>query len=243
MGAIKSRVAKLARSLGYDVRRVESQPEAQWMAHARPLIERRDAQTIDDARALRRKYEEPVFGEVAVWELVERQALCIDEMDVRLGLVNQFVHALQVADGMVADGITDDELLVVALVHDIGKLPVLVGEDPANVGSMTYVMSGPEPGAGLDQCIVQWGHDEFGYTRLRDHVPEHLAWLVRYHSIDIEQARPFMDERDATYVEQYLRPFRHYDGSTKSIVRMPDARNLARYREMIEEAFPHPIRF
>ncbi len=241
MGSMKRHGARLARGFGYDVRRMNPRPDP-WREQVQLVVERRNRQTVEDVRALVEKYREPIFGRVPVWQLIERLALCIDGADPSLGLVSQHIHTLQVVDGMIADGIDDPDLLVAAMVHDIGKLLLLVGEDPANVGGMTRVLRPPASGAGLDNCVMQWGHDEFGYSRLREHVPEHVAWLIRYHSIDLSDCAAFMDDRDRRFATQYLELFSRYDDGTKSAVRVPRPFD-PRYRELIERAFPDPILF
>ncbi len=65
-------------------------------------------------------------------------------------------------DAMDRDGIDDPELLLAVLVHDLGKLLLVAGEDPANVVCMNSPIGEPTPGVGLDQCTFQWNHDEFG---------------------------------------------------------------------------------
>ena len=92
--------------------------------------ERQDAETV--AR-LRHKYEAPVLGDVRVWELVELLAQCIDPSDGRLFGASQQFHVLQMLDAMEHDRVTDPDLVLAALVHDIGKVLLLFGEDPANV--------------------------------------------------------------------------------------------------------------
>jgi Myo-inositol oxygenase len=152
------------------------------------------------------------------------------------------VHALQVAEAMEADGVDDPDLLVAALVHDMGKVLLLVGEDPANVGGATAVIGSAGAGLGLERCTLQWGADEFAYSRLEGHVPDHVAWLVRYHSIDIEACRTYMDERDVRYVDAYLTRFQQYDDPSKSWSHLPN-RRLEDYRDLIEAWFPEPILF
>ena len=241
MGAMRRYAVRLTRGLGYEVRRVRSTPDP-WREQVRVVTARRDRQTVDDVRSLTQKYREPIFGTVRMWDLVERLALCIDGADPDLPMVSQHVHALQVVDGMIADGIDDPHLLVAGMVHDIGKLLLLVGEDPANVGGMTRVIDAPGVGAGLDNCILQWGHDEFGYSRLKDHVPEHVAWLIRYHSVDLDSCTDLMDERDRQFAARYLELLRRYDTGTKSTVRVPSS-SEARCRDLVERAFPDPIVF
>ena len=183
-----------------------------------------------------------MFGRVRVWDLVERQAQCVDPTDRKLFLASQGVHVLQMLDGMDRDGTTDRDLVLAALIHDVGKLLLLTGEDPANVVCTNWPIGEYDDGCGLDQCIFQWNHDELGYQRFKDHVPDHIAWLVRYHSIDTEQTVHLMDARDRAYNEQYLTAFRRYDQGTKSPYAIP-VRRLAEYRDVIEEAFPSAILF
>ena len=124
----------------------------------------------------------------------------------------------------------------------VGKVLLLTGEDPANVVCANSPIGEFADGCGLDHTVLQWNHDEFGYTRFKDHVPEHVAWLVRYHGINMDSCVPLMDERDRAYHERYLTTFRHYDQGTKSPYTIPVS-NLADYRDVIEEAFPSPIIF
>ena len=234
------------RRSGYEVRRVQSaapapRPDAEFHASARAINQRHCAQTIDDVRALEEKYGTPAFGRVRVWDLVERLAQCIDPSDGQLLCASQGVHALQILDGMHRDGITDPDLVVAALIHDIGKLLLLTGEDPANVVCNNEPIGLYDDGCGLDQCVFQWNHDEFAYSRFKDLVPDHVAWLLRYHSIDPDKWL-LMDERDRDYNERYFSVFTRYDQGTKSASDLP-VHPLEDYRDLIEETFPTPIAF
>ncbi len=213
-----------------------------YFAQAREIDARHTTQTIDDVEALRRKYAEPVFGTVPVWDLVERLALCIDPSDCALFCTSQLTHVLQMLDAMDRDGIDDPELLLAVLVHDLGKLLLVAGEDPANVVCMNSPIGEPTPGVGLDQCTFQWNHDEFGWSRLRDHVPDGVAWLVRYHSMDADAVAPLMDARDLEYRARYFDVFTRYDHGTKTPFHLPRVQ-LESYREIVEDAFPEPIPF
>ena len=145
-------------------------------------------------------------------------------------------------EAMERDGVTDTDLVLAALVHDIGKVLLLFGEDPANVVCMTRPIAAAEAGIGLDEATLQWNHDEFAFTRLVDHVPEHVAWLVRYHSIVVPECEPLMNDRDRDYFDRYLRCFASYDHETKTPFALP-SRQIQDYRDVSEEAFPKPIRF
>ena len=135
--------------------------------------------------------------------------------------VSQLIHTRQVVAAMERDGVRDPSMLVAAITHDLGKVLLLMAEAPEHVVGMTAPIGPHLQGIGLDNVVLQWSHDEFVYSRLRDHVPDHVAWLLRYHSILIDQAEPFMDARDRAYLERYLRPFRIYDQGSKSPCLLP----------------------
>jgi hypothetical protein len=215
-----------------------------WRAFAREadaITERHWRQTRDTVAALKQKYEQPVMGYERVWTLVERLALCVDPTDGELLGVSQLVHTRQVVAAMERDGMRDPSMLVAAITHDLGKVLLLMAEAPEHVVGMTAPIGPHLQGIGLDNGVFQWSHDEFVYSRLRDHVPDHVAWLLRYHSILIDQAEPFMDARDRTYLERYLRPFRIYDQGSKSPCLLPSPAVLEPHRELIEATFPARI--
>ena len=74
-------------------------------------------------------------------------------------------------DAMEAEGTATDEWLLVTLVHDLGKVLLLTGEAPG-ASSAEQPVSVCAPGGGLDNCVFQWNHDEFAYSRLKDHLPD-----------------------------------------------------------------------
>jgi hypothetical protein len=213
-----------------------------YFERASVIDERHQRQTADTVAMLERKYETPALGDVRVWELVELLAQCVDPSDGRLFGASQLFHVLQILEAMERDGITDPDLVLAALVHDVGKVLLLTGEDPANVVCMTRPISKHEPGIGLDNVMMQWNHDVFAFNRLRDHLPDHIAWLVRYHSVLFSECEPLMDARDRDYFEHYMRTFSYYDHETKTPFQLPTHRILE-YRDLVEEAFPKPIRF
>lgn len=213
-----------------------------YSQRAAAIEARHNAQTADTVAALRKKYAAPVLGQVSPWSLVEKLAQCIDPTDRRLLGASQQLHVLQMIDAMEAEGTATEEWLLVTLLHDIGKVLLLTGEAPENVVCMNKPVSVCAPGGGLDNCVMQWNHDEFAYSRLKDHLPDGLAWLVRYHSILPETCEPYMDARDREYTERYLRPFARYDHQTKSPLYLPQ-RRLEDYRPVVERALPATIVF
>jgi hypothetical protein len=214
---------------------------SEFAREARAISERHRAQTHQTVAALRRKYEHAVLGRQRVWDLVEKLALCIDPTDGELHCTSQLVHVQQVVAGMERDGVSDPDMLIAAITHDLGKVLLLTGEAPENVVGMNAPIGRYPRGVGLDNVVFQWNHDEFIYSRLKDYLPDHVAWLLRYHSIEIPLTTPVMDPRDRSYLDRYLRPFRKYDQGTKSPCSLPPRNILEKYRDLVDGMFPGSI--
>jgi predicted HD phosphohydrolase len=214
----------------------------EYVKRARAIESRHNAQTVEDVAALRRKYATPLLGRVSPWSLIERLGQCIDPTDQRLFGASQQLHILQIIDAMEEERTATDEMVLVALVHDLGKVLLLTDEAPENIVCMNRPIRVCEPGGGLDNCVFQWNHDEFAYSRLKEFLPDGLAWLVRYHSILPATCEPYMDARDRDYYRRYLQPFSRYDHETKSPVYLPK-RRLADYRHVVERSLPASIAF
>ncbi len=225
-----------------ELRRNDAEDQAGFAARATPILERHNNQDAELVESLRRKYAKPVLGKVRVWDLIERLGSCVDPTDQRLFCASQQVHVLQILEAMEADGTATPDMVLVALIHDLGKVLLTLGEDPANVVCMTRAVGEGADGVGLEHTMLQWNHDEFAYERLRDHVSDDLAWLIRYHSIEVGAVSNVMDACDLDRTERLLLPFAHYDHATKSPFHLPSV-SLAPYRDVIEEAFPRRIRF
>lgn len=200
------------------------------------------AQTTAEAAALRHKYLRPVFGEVPTWSLFEMMARVIDTADDRLYCTSQEIHMLQVIEAMAADGMATEEFVLAALVHDLGKVCMLKGEPAGNVTYMNKLLATGEPGAGLDQCTLQWSCDDLAWSRLKAFLPPAIAWLVRYHGITPADCEPYMNAQDRDYTERYLAPFRVYDLQSKSPFARPRCR-LEDFRPIIDKYLPPRILF
>ncbi len=200
----------------------------------------RTRQTAEDVAALKARYQDAVFGRVRVWDMVEKLGLCIDASDRRLFCASQFVHVQQILAAMEHNGVQDPDMLLLAIIHDLGKVLLLTAEAPENVVGVTRRISGGEEGAGLDQTVFQFGHGDFIASRIEGHVPEHVAWVARYHNVSLREATPLMSPREREWSERYLVPFRRFDGGFVSPYFLPKV-DLARHRELVERAFPSPI--
>lgn len=214
----------------------------EYGARRKSILDAHDRQTAETVRHLNSKYREPVFGEMRVWDLFQRLAFCVDPTDTGLLNTTQYGHVLQVLEAMEKDHVEDSRWYIAAILHDLGKLLLLTPEAPENVVCLNSPVGYSEEGIGLDNVVMQWNHDEFAYRRLKDYVPEEIAWLIRYHSIKLADCEAYMDERDRAYRDDYLIAFRKYDFGSKSPCRYPSL-DMDKYRTMIEEAFPDPIPF
>lgn len=199
--------------------------------------EARARQTANDVTALKARYENAVFGKVRMWDLIERLALCIDQSDRRLFGGSQFLHAQQVFAAMQANGVEDADLLLLALIHDLGKVVLLANAAPEDVVGVTRRIAGGEPGAGLDRAVYQFGHGELLHSRVAGLVPEHVAWVVRWHNIDVASETPLMTAQEREWTERWLVPFQRFDGGFVSPYYVPKL-DLARCRDLVERAFP-----
>ena len=206
------------------------------------IVKKHFEQTKETVDFLNEKYKRPVFGQVPILKLLKLLSECIGPSDIGLGGVSQLTHVLQVLDAMEKDGINDRDLLIAALVHDLGKLLLLTDEAPENVICFNTPIGLYENGIGLDQCYFQWNHDEFVYLRLKNYLPKHIAWLIRYHSIVIAKSEVYMNEKDKEYCERYLKLFQKYDQETKTPYFIP-SKKIEDYKSLIEEYFPKTILF
>jgi Myo-inositol oxygenase len=205
-------------------------------------IERRHAQqTQADVSRLRRRYAEPIVGDTDIVRLLELLAQVIDPASAVLACTSQLTHALQMAEAMRHDGLGDD-LVFLALIHDIGKLALLYGEEPHHVdGNGRRPIGLHEPGIGLDRCTLTFAHGEIAYLRLGWHLPADQAWLLRYHDVDVAACRDLFDARDRTRFAALHQVLAHYDRQI-SPYRVPSVR-LADFHDLLRDRLPDPILF
>ena len=200
-------------------------------------------QTEKDVVALNEKWSaRKTFSKISMWDIFIKLGFVIDPSDTEIYCVSQLTHSLQVVEAMEADGVTDKHILVTGLIHDVGKLLHLMGEEPKNVFCDNGIIGDPTDGVGWDNCCVHWNHDEFGYMRLKDHLPYHISWLIRYHSINPSEYSRYMNSRDRELADKYLNDFQKYDKNFKRMDHIPQV-DLDKYRRYVEDIFPEPIDF
>jgi hypothetical protein len=213
----------------------------EFSSNALAIRQRQALQSRELVAQLKLKHAAPVFGKVRVWEMIERLGMIIDPSDEDLVLTSQYIHIQQILEGMERDGVNDPNFFLIALLHDLGKV-VLTEEAPEYVVGFTAPIGQFPLASGLDNVVVQFGHDEMIYMRLKDYVPDQVAWAIRYHSASPGGMQPYMNQQDQRWYDQYLAHFTPYDLGMKSTRHVPQL-NMAKYRALIEDTFPKPILF
>ena len=166
-------------------------------------------QTLQFAREKKADYLRFNRRCMTVWQALEFLNELVDDSDPDIDLP-QIEHLLQTAEAIRADG-HPRWFILVGLIHDLGKILCLFGEEQWAVVGDTFPLgcefsekivfheffSGnpdrdvPEystrngiyaEGCGLDQVTMSWGHDEYLYQVVRGRLPDPALYMIRYHS-------------------------------------------------------------
>ncbi|BEI83069.1 hypothetical protein CcaverHIS002_0309370 [Cutaneotrichosporon cavernicola] len=206
-------------------------------------------QTLEYNLRIRKQFQDNVRARMTVWEAMELLNELVDESDPDTS-VGQIEHLLQTAEAMRKDG-KPDWMQLTGLVHDLGKLLCFFGaEGQWDVVGDTFVVgckfsdkiiypetfkANPdyndpklmtengiyEPGCGLDNVLLSWGHDEYLYhiMKRQSTLPREGLSMIRYHSFypwHREGAyRHLMNDDDHKQLEAVL-AFNPYDLYSKS---------------------------
>lgn len=228
-------------------------------------------QTVEFNRSIRRKYLPLKTRRMGVWEAMEYLNELVDDSDPDTELP-QIAHAMQTAEAIRADG-HPEWFVLTGLIHDMGKVLCLFGEPQWAVVGDTFPVGcrwserivypelfqgNPdkdvseyqthfgiyEPGCGLNQVLMSWGHDEYLYQVTRDYLPLEGQYMLRYHSFyAAHRERDYdwlMSDEDRLMFD-HVREFNAYDLYTKTDER-PDVEGLTSYyRSLVETFFPKEI--
>lgn len=225
-------------------------------------------QTLDFVRAKKREFLGLNRMRMGVWEAMEYLNTLVDDSDPDTDL-SQLEHLLQTAEAIRSDG-HPRWFQLTGLVHDLGKILCLWGEPQWAVVGDTFptgcawsskivfpefFAANPDrsvpdyqtqlgiyqEGCGLDAVDLSWGHDEYLYHVVKDHLPEPALYMIRYHSF-----YPAHREGEYTYLMSgrdkemfaWVRKFSGYDLYSKGATR-PGVNGLRPYYEdLIAEYFP-----
>jgi len=166
-------------------------------------------QTYDFVQEKRNNFLKFDKKEMPVWDAFQFLNQLVDDSDPDTDL-DQFQHLLQTSEAIRRDG-HPDWMVLVGLMHDMGKVLCLFGEPQWAVVGDTFPVgcaysdkvvypeffsTNPdfdkptfntkygvyEPNCGLRNVNMSWGHDEYVYQMLKDYLPEPGLYMLRYHS-------------------------------------------------------------
>jgi inositol oxygenase len=230
-------------------------------------------QTLDFVRGKKQEFTSLRRKEMSVWEAIELLNTLVDDSDPDTEL-SQFEHLLQAAEAVRRDG-HPRWFIVTGLIHDLGKILCLFGEPQWAVVGDTFPVGcrfserivfheffadNPdaqvpaynnengiyEPGCGLDNVHLSWGHDEYLYHVVKDYLPTEALYMVRYHSFYAAHREGaythLMNDRDREMFG-WVRKFNPYDLYSKGDS-PPDVAALRPfYAELVDEFFPGTLRW
>jgi inositol oxygenase len=210
---------------------------------------------------------------MGIWEAMEYLNTLIDDSDPDTDL-SQIQHLLQAAESARANK-EPRWLILTCLIHDLGKILCLWGEpqwavvgDTFAVGCKfsdsvvfpEYFAANPdsnvarfqtddgvyERGCGLDKVHLSWGHDEYLYHVVKDHLPEESLYMIRYHSFypwHREGAYMHLTNQKDRAMIPWVKRFNQYDLYSKATEK-PDVEKLKPfYQELIGEYFPSELKW
>jgi len=248
----------------------------------RTYTEMHTNQTVDFVRQKHDKWLKFNHFQATIMEALEMLNDLVDESDPDTDLPN-IVHAFQTAERIREDHPDKEWFQLVGLIHDLGKVMAFYGEpqwcvvgDTFPVGckpgqSVVFVedsfLGNPDledgryntelgmyqPGCGIENLLMSWGHDEYLYQVVRNHmakagtvVPDGGLWSIRFHS-----CYPWHTGRDYQHLEadtdteilDWVKEFNKYDLYTKSAI-VPDIEKLKPYyQSLIDKYLPGVVDF
>lgn len=147
--------------------------------------------------------------EMPLWDAFDFLNQLVDDSDPDTDL-DQMQHLVQTSEAIRNDG-HPDWMVLVGLIHDMGKVLCLFGEPQWAVVGDTFPVGcaysdkivypeffkdNPDlnnekynnklgvysENCGLDNVHMSWGHDEYVYHMMKDYIPEPGLYMLRYHS-------------------------------------------------------------
>ncbi|MBS1835020.1 MAG: inositol oxygenase [Acidobacteria bacterium] len=228
-------------------------------------------QTVDFVTAKKKDYMVLDKKRMGIWEAVAFLDTLVDDSDPDTDLT-QVAHALQSAEAARKDG-KPDWFVLTTFVHDLGKILCSYGEPQWAVVGDTFPVGcafsdrivfpqffagNPdsrdpryntengmyEPGCGLKNVHMSFGHDEYLYHVTKDYLPEPAQYMIRYHSFypwHREGAyEHLLDAKDREMLP-WVKEFNPYDLYSKSDS-APDIDQLRPYyTDLINKYFPEKL--
>jgi inositol oxygenase len=228
-------------------------------------------QTYDFVMQKRAEFLQFNRKQLTVWEAMEFLNTLVDDSDPDIEL-DQLQHLLQTAESIRRDG-HPDWFVLTGFIHDMGKVLCLFGEPQWAVVGDTFPVGckfsdkivyseffelNPdsrdpryntklgiyEPGCGLKNVTMSWGHDEYLYHITRDFLPEPALYMIRYHSFYAQHREHayehLMDDHDREMFE-WVKKFNPYDLYSKSPVPPVVTELRPYYEKLIAKYLPATV--
>lgn len=227
-------------------------------------------QTYDFVMQKRAEYLQFNRKEMPIWDAFTFLNQLVDDSDPDTDL-DQLQHLLQTSEAIRRDG-HPDWMVLTGLLHDMGKVLCLFGEPQWAVVGDTFPVGCkhsdkivyPEffqynadstdsryntkygvysPNCGLRNVHMSWGHDEYVYQMMKDHLPEQGLYMLRYHSFYAQHREHayehLMDEHDHEMFK-FVDLFNPYDLYSKN-PNPPDWKALKPYYEDLVAKYLPPV--
>jgi inositol oxygenase len=230
-------------------------------------------QTYDFVQQKKKRYLSLDKKQMGIWEAMEYLNTLVDDSDPDTDLT-QIEHLLQAAETARADG-QPRWLILTCLIHDLGKIlclwnepqwavvgdtfpvgcqysdkvvfPEFFQENPDSQNEQYQTPTGVySPACGLANVHLSWGHDEYLYNVVKDHLPDEALYPIRYHSFYAAHREGAYEHLMSDYDKkmfEYVRRFNSYDLYSKAEAK-PNVQELKPfYEDLIREYFPNKLRW
>lgn len=228
-------------------------------------------QTLDFVLKKKQEYLSLQRGKMGIWEAMEIFDTLIDASDPDIDLP-QCYHLFQTAEALRKDG-HPRWLILTGLIHDLGKILAFYGEPQWAVVGDTFPVGcaysdkivfpeffadNPDhgiplyqtalgiysPACGLNRVHMSWGHDEYLYQVVKDHLPPEAEFIIRYHSFYSAHREGayshLMNEEDKKLLP-WLQLFYHYDLYSKTDEQLDIDALMPYYKKLVAEFFPEEL--
>ncbi len=230
-------------------------------------------QTFDFVKEKQRLFLKFDKKEMPVWDAFQFLNQLVDDSDPDTDL-DQFQHLLQTSEAIRRDG-HPEWMVMVGLMHDMGKVLCLFGEPQWAVVGDTFPVgcaysdkvvypeffkNNPDhnderyntkygvykPNCGLRNVDMSWGHDEYVYQMMKDHLPEEGLYMLRYHSFYAwhreGEYSHLLDDHDREMLK-WVSLFNPYDLYSKNPT-PPDWNELKPYyQQLVAKYLPPTLKF
>jgi inositol oxygenase len=227
-------------------------------------------QTYDFVMQKRAEFLQFNRKQMPIWDAFTFLNQLVDDSDPDTDL-DQLQHLLQTSEAIRRDG-HPDWMVLTGLLHDMGKVLCLFGEPQWAVVGDTFPVGCkhsdkivyPEffqynadstdsryntkygvysPNCGLRNVHMSWGHDEYVYQMMKDHLPEPGLYMLRYHSFYAQHREHayehLMDAHDHEMFK-FVDLFNPYDLYSKN-PNPPDWKALKPYYEDLVAKYLPPV--